>query len=480
MATVLIAGGGIAGAAAALALHQAFGGAASQLSVIIAESRTQEECDNPTGSYLCVASNGLAALSSINAGSVLANCGGVVTRHNRMYNDTGALLAELTLGEPAATGSREYGDVPAVSMLRWGLSSELVALAKARLGSQLTVRYGCKVSSVTESEQNVTLTCADGTAITGDVLLGCDGLHSQVRRQLVDPKAPAHGEDIQMMNFGGRVRLASAEVPNGLSEAHIAAIDAAGFERRDCWHMIFGRQAFFGFHWTVDASKNVNGMAWFVNNDPASINLQAPPTTDLEQLQQLFVADGKGELIRSIIGASQLDLARHATCHLPRVAQWTSKRCVLVGDAVHAPSPSSGQGASMALEDAVFISLALRDACRHSPEPGAPIPAVADAAALKNSKTLAVAFDAYVAERKPRVEKIVDQGKRSSGTKSPGSNFARWSRDWFLRNMLFKHIVTPASQHWVFGYRIPMDGVDVIARREAQVAASANCPWWKK
>jgi len=34
---------------------------------------------------------------------------------------------------------------------------------------------------------------------------------------------------------------------------------------------------------------------------------------------------------------------------------------IIIGDAAHAPAPSSGQGASMALEDAVVLAKALRD-----------------------------------------------------------------------------------------------------------------------
>ncbi|GAA3058390.1 hypothetical protein GCM10020229_82560 [Kitasatospora albolonga] len=48
--------------------------------------------------------------------------------------------------------------------------------------------------------------------------------------------------------------------------------------------------------------------------------------------------------------------------HLPAGNRWRSRRVVLIGDAAHAASPATGQGASMALEDAVVLAKALRDA----------------------------------------------------------------------------------------------------------------------
>ena len=49
---------------------------------------------------------------------------------------------------------------------------------------------------------------------------------------------------------------------------------------------------------------------------------------------------------------------------LPRVANWSLGRIVIIGDAAHAVSTSSGQGANQALESAVWLALCLREVCR--------------------------------------------------------------------------------------------------------------------
>jgi 2-polyprenyl-6-methoxyphenol hydroxylase-like FAD-dependent oxidoreductase len=46
---------------------------------------------------------------------------------------------------------------------------------------------------------------------------------------------------------------------------------------------------------------------------------------------------------------------------LPGLRHWSAGRMLVIGDAAHAASPATGQGASMALEDAVVLAKALRD-----------------------------------------------------------------------------------------------------------------------
>ena len=70
---------------------------------------------------------------------------------------------------------------------------------------------------------------------------------------------------------------------------------------------------------------------------------------------------------------------------------------VIIGDAVHATSPSSGQGASLAIEDAIVLAKCLRD--------------IPDTAA---------AFAAFKKLRQDRVERVVKHGKRSGDGKAQG------------------------------------------------------------
>jgi 2-polyprenyl-6-methoxyphenol hydroxylase-like FAD-dependent oxidoreductase len=82
---------------------------------------------------------------------------------------------------------------------------------------------------------------------------------------------------------------------------------------------------------------------------------------------------------------------------MPPVPHWHRGRMVAVGDAVHAPSNSTGQGASLAMESAIQLARCLRD-----------LPDVSSA------------FEAYERLRRPRVEKIAARGARISHAKAPG------------------------------------------------------------
>ena len=123
----------------------------------------------------------------------------------------------------------------------------------------------------------------------------------------------------------------------------------------EAWHLIFGRRAFFGYN--VDPA---GGVVWFANVPRAEITPAERAATSAEawkgQLLELF-GDDRGPAAELIHGG-QLELAGDNTFDLPHVPTWNRGPMIVIGDAAHAPSPSSGQGASLAMEDAVPL---LRD-----------------------------------------------------------------------------------------------------------------------
>ena len=126
------------------------------------------------------------------------------------------------------------------------------------------------------------------------------------------------------------------------------------------------------------------------------------------------------------------------TYDLGHVPTWWRDRAVLVGDAAHAPSPSAGQGAAMALEDAVVLA----DAVAAAPD-------------------LAAGLAAYEQRRRARVERIVKAGARSSSSKIPG-RVGRVFQEAVLR-LVFGAFVTDRSVAWMTDYRVS----DEVATRTA-------------
>jgi 2-polyprenyl-6-methoxyphenol hydroxylase-like FAD-dependent oxidoreductase len=99
----------------------------------------------------------------------------------------------------------------------------------------------------------------------------------------------------------------------------------------------------------------------------------------------------------------------HTLAHLPK---WHGGRSVVIGDAAHAPSPTSGQGTSLSIEDALVLAKCLRD-----------IP------------DYRRAFDTFAAERRPRVERIIKWAARINNNKVP-SPFAAAIRDLVLPSVM--------------------------------------------
>jgi 2-polyprenyl-6-methoxyphenol hydroxylase-like FAD-dependent oxidoreductase len=263
---------------------------------------------------------------------------------------------------------------------------------------------------VATDEDGAEVTLEDGTVLRGDLVLGADGVHSVVRRA-IDPAAPP-ARYVGLANFGGITR----QTP--LAERLPA----------ESWQFVFGRRAFFGAHPTPDGD-----VVWFVNVPREEVGREERTATSPAQWQAelaSLVADDAGAA-HELITTGELELGGDSTYDLPHLPTWSRGRLALVGDALHAPSPSSGQGASLALEDAVVMAAALRDA-----------------------RDPAAAFASFEFERRSRVERVVAAGARSSRAKIPG-RAGRLVQEAVLR-LVFRYAVTDRSQAWVTSHRVDL------------------------
>jgi len=395
----LLVGGGIAGPATALALQQV------GVEAVVLEARPRS--DGEAGSWFTLASNGLHALDLLGARHLVAPIG-FPSERNVMVGATGRVLGTMSLGVPLADGT------VAMTMKRSRLAAALVDEAERR---GIDVRHGSRVIEVESGSDGVTVTLEDGSTLAGDLLVGADGVRSMVRRT-IDPAA-AGARYVGLTNFGG------------ITEATPVAATLPAKE----WHFVFGSRAFFGAHPTPDGD-----VVWFVNvPGPAITPAERAARTPEQWRDQLvdLLADDTGpaaDLVRS----GRLELWADNTHDLPRVARWHRERMVVVGDAAHAPSPSSGQGAALALEDAVVLATSLRDA-----------------------GTVEEALTAYDTARRRRVERIVAAGARSSSSKIPG-RAGRAVRDVMMR-LVFRFVVTERSSAWVTGHRVHWERAEAPA-----------------
>jgi 2-polyprenyl-6-methoxyphenol hydroxylase-like FAD-dependent oxidoreductase len=114
------------------------------------------------------------------------------------------------------------------------------------------------------------------------------------------------------------------------------------------------------------------------------------------------------------------------TLDVARLPTWSRGRTVLIGDAAHATSPHAGQGASVALEDALRLTRLLQ----------------ADA-------DLRTIFQAFEAERRPRAERIVALARRNGNSKREFSATGAWIRDRMIKLLL---PLTSKGMDWMYAY----------------------------
>ncbi|WP_066373041.1 FAD-dependent oxidoreductase [Herbidospora mongoliensis] len=372
----LIIGGGIAGPVTAMALRKA------GLGVRLFEA--YDRGSDGIGAFLTLAENGLEALRVLDLRDLVMDLG-MDTPEGVIVNAKGRELA--TVGQPSRTLRR--GDLYGV------LRDEAV-----RRG--VVVEYGKRLTDAVVSSGGVRAEFADGTTADGALLIGADGLRSRTR-QLIDPGAP-RPRHLGLLNTGGFAEGVKVPGRPGVS------------------YFVFGSRCFFGYLIHPDG-----GVWWFAN--PASP--KEPTAADLAAVTPAMLLDlfrNDAGPMRDIIAATPNMLPAWNTYDLPTVPTWSNSRMVIVGDAAHATSPSSGQGASMAIEDAVVLARCLRD--REAPE----------------------AFAVYERLRRGRVERVVAQGKRNGDGKAPGP-FGAFVRDLFLPVVL-RQVAKRGALSWMFDHRI--------------------------
>jgi len=388
----LIVGGGVAGPVAAMALRQA------GIDSVVYEAYASGADD--AGAFLTFSSNGLDALRTIHA-------------HHLVLSE-GFPTPRMTI--QSGTG-KHLGDVPNGGALPDGTVSQTLkradlyrALRDEAVRRGARVEYGKRLVDAETTPDGVVALFEDGTEAVGDLLIGADGIHSRVRR-IIDPSAPG-ARYIPVLNIGGYASYVRVPAEPG------------------SFRMIFGKRAFFGY--AVHPSGEV---LWFANppsaEEPTRAELAAIGTEQWrEMLIDLFAKDASPavEIIRSTPGK----LSGWATYDLPSVPTWHRESMIIIGDAAHATAPSSGQGASMAIEDAVVLARCLRD--------------------LPDTRQ---AFAAYERLRRVRVERIVAHGARTSNSKAAGP-IARVLRD-LMMPLILKRVARGEYLAWMHDYHIAWD-----------------------
>lgn len=347
---ILIAGGGIAGLATALAL------ARHGIPSRILEAREQL---SEAGAGIQIGPNGVRVLTALGVAQHLKPHISLPVEIVVRQGASTRILARMPLG---AWIEARHG-APYWVVHRRDLQAALLTCVRAEPAIEFTT--GFAVAEVIPAESHVEVRDAHGSRATGSILIGADGIRSRVR-EAVSPGT--------RLNFSGKAASRTL-LPAGIS-GPLGDTGRMGVWLAPGAHVV---------HYPVQAGTHIAVVA--IVPDDRRIDDWAAPN-DWSQLAPHLA--GFASELRDALSAAP-EWRRWALFETEPLKHLSKGRIALVGDAAHPVFPFLAQGGVMALEDAMVI---------------------ADAIA-QNRDDLQAALTSYETARRSRVNTIVATSRQN-------------------------------------------------------------------
>ena len=326
--SILIAGGGVGGLTLALSLHQA--GIACRVFEAAPEIRSLGVGIN----LLPHAMRELTELGLLDALRAVA----VETREVCFYNRYGQFIHKEPRGKFAGY------DWPQLSIHRGDLHEVLLAAVRQRLGGDAFV-LGKKAVGFTQDADTITLQFEDGTSAPGSAVIGCDGIHSAIRKQLHPGEGPPAYQGINMWRgvTRGKPYLSGASmVIAGWLEAGkmvIYPIRNMVDERGDAIQLI---------NWVAEVQSPRNVLQdW---------NLAGK----LDDFYPVFAGRTHDWLDIDALIRNADSILEYPMVDREPLSHWTEGRVTLLGDAAHPMYPRGSNGGGQAILDARVLTGCLK------------------------------------------------------------------------------------------------------------------------
>jgi salicylate hydroxylase len=312
---IAIIGGGIGGLAAALALERRGG------DVVLAE---QSAALSEIGAGLNLTPNAVKALRALGVGPEVDAIGSGSEWLAMRSWKSGRIISRTRRG-----GFQEKFGAPNLTAHRADLLEILAGALKTT-----DIRLGARCIGVETRDRVAAARFADGTEIEADIVVGADGIHSVVRRNLFGADAP---------------RFTGCICWRGMADARAVPHDIATADGA-LWMGPHGHVV----HYPVRRGELVNIVAHFDSN--AWTEESWTRECDLSEVMTAY-AGWNATLLRLLPSSERW--YKWALYDRDPPERWSKGRATLLGDSAHAMLPYLGQGAGMALEDACVLATAV-------------------------------------------------------------------------------------------------------------------------
>jgi len=315
IAKVLILGAGPAGLSAALALSK-LSTDAEPLEIHVFELRSQPQ---PIGSSVNLTPLALRYLDHLGAGAGLRRCGVPVRAVDIVSFRSGRQLGSM------------WGGVDAMRARRADVVEALLEVLRENAPA-VCLRMGMRVIAIREKSggDKVSLEFEGGEVVDGDLLLGCDGLHSAARTLYVDPHRPKTYTGSAVAH--GLARLQAAEKTSlRLSDGRPAL--------RDTTVVVGGRGALLATYFeqsreTVCLTAVANVSEVVDESVDSWRTLAGDQDAIKRDVGELFRTSGVEGIVELVENCDRWSLLPVYT--LPLEGAWHKGRVLLLGDAAHA------------------------------------------------------------------------------------------------------------------------------------------------
>ncbi|KAF1816517.1 FAD/NAD(P)-binding domain-containing protein [Eremomyces bilateralis CBS 781.70] len=394
---VIIIGGGITGLGLALSLMRLNQTDPTfTITVTIYELRSDPTLTpsiSTLGGAIHLMPNALRLLEYLGILDTVVNEACDVPRLEIFSHRTGAKLGEMDFDKPEKFKYR------ALRVMR---STLVDVMRKKFLEEGGRVRWGMELESIEqpgEEGSSIRAVFSGGEEVFGDLVVGCDGIHSAVRMKFVDPdRKPVYSGIATAYGFSDASCLKS-EIPfesTGMFQGRRGSL-LTSYCTRDRGRMYAAA--------VMETDDVVSKEGWkLASEDQEAVR---------NRVQSLF-RDGSVPCIGEVIEQVE-SFFLYPVYKLPAGGKWVSGRILLMGDAAHA-MPPMGESVGLCLEDAVLFSRILR---HHGP------------------KNLEHVFDVFEKLRRPRIDAAFKEADMRWETNKDLGWFFTVIRDWFTAGFMW-------------------------------------------